>query len=221
MIKEQLYSEKFAHLEPWVESIFTSVKKDLRNEHLRKNPQFVNKYFSKRPLNKITSSELQDAYYKEILEGNEEIGEWVVARWMFKNAEIYQFFAVNLSKINPDFEQIEEIPEDKALVLMRQAVAQFGAVATYVFSVFNAVSFPAGIFQALRDEAVQAVPSAEVAEEALSLEDLKAKYEREIAKLTDKFEQKMQGMQRKYTDDVQGFKKQIAQLQRRLQDAGR
>lgn len=221
MIKEQTYGEKFALLEPWLDAIFGCVKKELRSEHLRRNPQIVNKYFSKKALDKITNEEIKDAYYAEILQGNEEIGEWVASRWMFKHAEIYQFFAVCLSKINPDFEQIEEIPEDKALALMQSSVGQFGAATTYIFSIFNVVSFPQAVFQSLKEVALKPVTEEVVPSEALSLEALREKHEKEIAKLTDKYEKRLLGLQRKYTDDVSGFKKQIADLQRRMQSGPR
>lgn len=221
MIKEQSYIEKFALLEPWMDQIFIVIKKELRSEHLRRNPQFVAKHFSKKLFDKITAEEMKVAYLKEISEGNEEIGELVMTRWMFKHTEIYQFFAATLSKINPDFEQIEEIAEEAARPLMEAALKHFGAATTYIFSVFNTVSFPPQIYAALRELAAQEVVSEEKEEEVLSVEALTAKFEKEQIKLTEKYEKKLLGMQRKYLDDMEGFKKQISQLQRRLQDAGR
>ncbi len=45
-------------------------------------------------------------------------------------------------------------------------------------------------------------------------------FEREIARLTDKYEKKLAGLQKKYITDMENFKKQISQLQRKLQDKG-
>lgn len=221
MIKEQACREKFTLLQPWVEQIFTLIKKEIRNDHLRRNPLFANKHFSKKPFDKITNDEIKNVYLNEILEGNEDLADWISSRWMLKNAEVYQFFSVYLSKINPNFEQIAEIPEIEAQSLMRASALQFGHTTTYIFSIINAVSFPESILQSLRSEALKEERLNAVEEKAETLEELKEKYEKEMAKITDRFEKRFAGMQKKYSDDIEGYKKQIKQLQRKLQDVGR
>lgn len=154
MIKEETYLEKFIRLEPWMDAIFKVIKKEIKNEHLRNTPQLIRKYFSKKFFNKLANEEIKEAYLKEILEGNNEISEWVVSRWIYKNVNIYQFFSMQLSRINPKFDKIKTIPEAKALSLMRSAALQFGSVPVYIFSVLNEVAFPEPVFEMLRAEAL-------------------------------------------------------------------
>jgi GTP cyclohydrolase I len=155
MIKEESYREKFIRLEPWIDAIFKVIKKEIKNEHLRNTPQLLKKYFYKKFFNKLTNEEIKQAYLKEILEGNDEVSEWVISRWMYKNINIYQFFSMHLTRINPEFDKIETIPEAVALPLMQSAALQFGPVSVYIFSVFNEVAFSAPIFEALRAEALK------------------------------------------------------------------
>jgi hypothetical protein len=55
-------------------------------------------------------------------------------------------------------------------------------------------------------------------QEKQSAETLEKAYEREIARLTDKYEKKLQGLQKKYLFDTEALKKQIATLQRKLNE---
>ena len=127
---------------PWAPEIFQAIKKDLRNEHLLKTPAFVQKYFSKRPLDKLTAEEMAAAYFQEIREGDEELGERVAGKWVAKNAELYHLFATELSKVNPEFHLIESIPSEICSHLLNTSVAQYGATATYLFCVLNSVRLP-------------------------------------------------------------------------------
>ena len=43
-------------------------------------------------------------------------------------------------------------------------------------------------------------------------------FETEMARVKDKYEKKLNGLQKKYQVDVENLKKQIAQLQRKLQE---
>ena len=127
MIKEDSYKIKFDKLQPWINDIFQAVKKDLRNEHLLKTPSFVQKHFSKKAVDKLTVQEFAGAYQKEIADGDEDLGGRVVARWVLKNAELYQFFASELSKINPKFDEIESISNETSAFLLNASIRQFGA----------------------------------------------------------------------------------------------
>lgn len=219
MIKEDTYSVKLEKLQPWTMEIFQAIRKELRNEHLMKTPSFVLKYFAKRPLDKLSVEELADAYIREIAEGNEELGERVVAHWVMKNAEVYQLFATELSKVNPRFDEIVNLPADVSAFLLNTSLSQFGAVPTYIFCVMNAVVLSNEQFSKLRELALQE-PSQLKVEEAVegvvSIEALKERHEKEIRKLTEKYEKRVQGIERKYVQDVDGLKKQIAQLHKKL-----
>ena len=219
MIKEDTYRIKFDKLQPWINDIFQAVKKDLRNDHLLKTPSFVQKYFPKRALDKLTNEEFAAAYLKEIAEGDEELGEKVVARWVMKNAELYQFFATELSKVNPKFDEIESLPPEVSSFLLNTSVGQYGATATYIFCVMNAVVLTEEQLSRLREMAIAESAQAKTQEEKrsfVSIDSLREHYEKEIRKLTEKYEKRMQGLERKYVQDVDGLKKQIAQLHKKL-----
>ncbi len=219
MIKEDSYRIKFDKLQPWINDIFQAVKKDLRNDHLLKTPSFVQKYFPKRALDKLTNEEFAAAYLKEIAEGDEELGEKVVARWVMKNAELYQFFATELSKVNPKFDEIESLPPEVSSFLLNTSVGQYGAAPTYIFCVLNAVVLTEEQLNRLREMAVAESAQSKTQEEKRSfdsIESVREHYEKEIRKLTEKYEKRMQGVERKYVQDVEGLKKQISQLHKKL-----
>jgi hypothetical protein len=219
MLMEETYKKKFEGLLPWGEQIIQAVKKELKNEHLPKNRSFVMKYFPKATVAKLTTEELTSAYLKEIAEGNEEVGEWVASRWVLRNGEIYQFFAQALTEINPKFDEIKAIPDDKGKLIVQRAISLFGAAPTYIFSIFNEVVFSAELYADLQKKAALEVEVAEKSEPAVqgeSVEALKERHQKELSKIIDKYEQKLVGFHKKYTQDVDGFKKQIAALQRRL-----
>jgi len=219
MIKEDPYRVKFDQLRPWAFEIFQTIRKDLRNEHLLKSHAFVQKHFLKRPLDKLTIDEMSNAYLKEIAEGDEELGEKVAARWVLKNAELYQFFVTELSKINPKYDEIEALPGDVSSYLLNIAVSQFGAQTVYIFTILNAVVFTQEQLNQLREIALLEKASEKPEEESrpfISVESVKEQYEKEIRKLSEKYEKRMQGIERKYFQDVEGLKKQIAQLHKKL-----
>src|ERR1700722_6714830 len=218
MIKEDSYHIKFEKLSPWIHDIFQLIKKELRNDHLLKSPSFVQKHFPKRPLDKLSIEELSNAYMKEIAEGNEEVGEKVLSRWVLKNAELYHFFVEKLSKINPKYDEIIELSADASSFILNTSVSCYGATATYIFSILNAVVFTEEQLQKLREFALQEKLQAKPAEEHGSFESVEAvkeHYETQMHKLTEKYEKRMLGIERKYVQDVEGLKKQIAQLHRK------
>lgn len=219
MIKEDSYRIKFERLQPWIPVIFQVIKKDLRNDHLLKNSAFAQKHFPKRALDKLTNEEFAAAYIKEICEGDEELGEKVSAHWVMKNAELYQFFVTQLSKINPQFDEIQSFSPEFSGPLLTHSVSEFGATAVYIFCVMNAVVLTADQFDFLRDLALQEVAATKPQQEKGSfgsVEEACLHYEKEMRKLTEKYEQKMQGTQRKYFQDIEGLKKQIGQLHKKL-----
>lgn len=215
-MNEMSYQEKFSLLRPWQIEILVHLKKELKSDHLRKDSAFAQKYFKKKIIDKISVEELTAAYSQELGEGNEEVAEWIASRWVLRHAEVYQFFAEKLIEINPKFDEIEVLPEEFGNQLMNAAAAQFGAKNVYIFSVLNAVAFSESLYAQLRQaaekgEQIEAKPLKEE-----SPEEMKKRYESELMKLTDRFEKRFLGIQKKYIQDVEGYKKQIAALQRKL-----
>jgi hypothetical protein len=201
-----------------------TVKKDLRNEHLKKDVFFVKKFLSSKNIHKVTTEELAQAYHKAIQEEEqgEELAEFITSRWLLKNSELYEFFERQLSAINPDFTNIEELQAAQAQAIIEASVRQFGASQTYLFSVLNSVVFPKESFQKLKTQAQQdqhkQQEETRTVNEQLTQEQMRKNYERELARLEDKYEKKLVGLQKKYVTDVENLKKQLAQLQRKLQD---
>lgn len=222
MSEELSYKQRLIQLNEWMPDIIEAVKKDLKNDHLKKDYAFFKKYFSGKNINKVESHELSDAYMRSINdeEAGNEIAEFIVHRWILKNSELYHFFEERLSKINADFTEIKELSHEQATSLEKEAVQEFGPVKTFIFSSLNGVAFsPAHLSKleaAARQEKAKTKESKVFEEENRSLEVIKAQHAQEVARLTDKYEKKLVGFQKKYTQDVDMLKKQLANLQRKL-----
>ncbi len=224
MIKEMSYREKFKILNPLMPKIVETVKKDLKKEHLQKDWAFFKKNFAGKNINKITPEEMTAVYLKalEETEGAEELGEFIANRWLLKNTEAYDFFEQRLSQIDPNFQDLKEIEKTKALILMEEAIQNLGALRTYIFSILNSVVFPQEVFQELKKRSIHSQEQEKIQaheqEEKATLENLQKNHEREIARLTDKYEKKLIGLQKKYVQDTECLKKQIASLRRGKSD---
>lgn len=222
MYKNITYKEKFAILKSWMPYILESVKKDLKNEHLKKDWNFTKKYFATKNHNKLSSEEMADAYHNEIMTGEngEELAEFVSNRWLLKNSEVYHFFENELSKINPNFNEIDELDKVQSQKMMQEAVKQFNAPRTYLFCVMNSVVFPDEIFKELGAQAQKEIDQEaiqnKVLKEKVSFEELKNDYEQQLSRMADKYEKKLLGLQKKYIQDTEVLKKQITGLQRKL-----
>lgn len=224
MYKDASYKEKYADLQEWLPFIIEGIKKDLKNEHLKKDFYFAKKYFSSKNLSKLTTDDLVHAYQNAIKteENGEALAEFITSRWLMQNADLYDFFETSLSQISPDFTSLEEIDLQRAQTIINDASREFGTVSTYIFSVLNSVVFPAEVFKKLAKQAKQEAETAqeEVVQlsEKMSIENMQKAFEREVARLTDKYEKKLSGLQKKYHTDIEVLKKKVAQLQRKLQE---
>lgn len=221
MYKNATYKEKFVELNDWISLIIEPIKKELRNEHLKKDFHFVKRFLSNKNIHKLTAHDLAQAYQKAISEDEkgEDLAEFITSRWILKNSDLYEFFERNLSQISPDFANLDEIDTIQAENLIENAVQQFGAPHTYLFSVLNSVVFPKESYQKLKslaqNDQEKQNQEKQIALEKRSVEQTHKDFEREIARLTDKYEKKLNGLQKKYVADVESLKKQISQLQRK------
>lgn len=223
MLKNANYQEKFQLLNPWIFKIIDTVKKDLKQEHLQQDGKFAKQHFQGKNIQKLTAEDLAPAYSQWIASGapgGEEIGEFIANRWLLKNTEIYNYFEEQLQNVNPEFNEIEELEKNLAQTIMDHSVEQFGALKTYIFSVLNSVVFPQTLLQRLHDLALAAQKQENTdtlhAKEKAAAENLEKTHEREIARLTDKYEKKLLGMQKKYIQDTERLKKQVVNLQKKL-----
>lgn len=215
--------DKFQTLQPWLPQILHSIKKEIKTEHLTKSPSFYKAHFGNRPLNRITSEEICGVYQKALLEGeDEDLGEWVVNRWVFRNGDIYQHFAERLSRIHPDFDSIVSLDEAQSEEILAGSIETFGALPVYLFSVLNGVVFPENIFVRLRKIA-ESQESIEKAEEnkievEKSLSAMEERYKAELARIERKYEDKLAGVMKKHATDVDALKRQIRALQLKLRN---
>jgi hypothetical protein len=207
---------QFQALQNWTLEVLKDIKKDIKTDHLHTDPVFYRTYFGNRPQNRLTSDEIYSAYEQELLKGNEDLAEWVVNRWVFKNGELYEVFAGRLSQINPDFSEIKQLSAEESKKVLEGVADSFGAIPTYIFSLLNGVVFPTEILEELRKgadaEKVKLEKEAEKNEKQESLEKVIAAHQREITRLNDR----VAGVLKKYTNDTEALKKQIKALQKKL-----
>jgi hypothetical protein len=108
---------------------------------------------------------------------------------------------------------------DQAKSLAARSVDKFGLKDTLFFSVINSVVFPDEVFVYLRDQMLlQKDSSVEIAHvsKEISLEEIKKEHESQMLKLSDRYEKRIQAMVKMHQQDLDGLKKQIAHLQKRL-----
>ena len=75
MFKDSTYQEKLKALKPFSENIIDLIKRDLKNEHLKKDYVFVKKYFPGKTPTRISNSEMAEGYFLAI--DDQEVGEKV------------------------------------------------------------------------------------------------------------------------------------------------
>ncbi len=210
----------FTRLQSWLPEITAAIRKDIKVDYLPGSPEFHRKHFGNRPLSRISFEEIQEAFSKELLAGNEEMAEWVVNRWVFQHGDVYTHFAERMVSINPNFDQIKEFTVAESDQILQGAVESFGAKAVYLFSVLNQVVFPAAVVERLRAAAEKEKASAHATEtstqQTTDLSKLIERHNREMTRLSEKFEQKVSGVLKKYTTDVEALKSQIRALQKQL-----
>ncbi|MEM1283152.1 MAG: hypothetical protein AAGG81_06320 [Chlamydiota bacterium] len=222
MLKDTTYSEKMAMLKGWLETIFQDIKKDIKNDHLKKDWNFAKSYFPKKNLNKLSAGQLAEGYAVAI-DGSEQVdalGEFIANRWLLKNTDVYDYFARQLNQVTDDFDSLDVLDADVSKKIMNESTSYFGAQKTYLFSVFNSVVFPEEIYEELRLQAQkerdQETRDHESEKEQLDWAAKEEAYEQQISRLHDKYDKKFAGLEKKYLKDVEALKKQISTLQRKL-----
>lgn len=211
---------QFQFLQGWILEVLSAIKKDIKSDHLHTDPVFYRTYFGNRPQNRLTAEEIFAAYEKELLKGNQDLCDWVVNRWVFKHGDLYSHFAEGLSRVNPDFEKIQTLTAEQSEQILQGAAESFGAIPVFLFTVLNGVVFPETVLDKLC-KAAEVEKSIQLSEqknesEKQNLEQVIARHQRETARLHDKYESRLAGVQKKYTTDTEALKKQIRSLQQKL-----
>ncbi len=147
---------KLAELQPFYTIIFTDVKKDLRDDHLRTDRGFFKRNFHPKALNKISVDDFIEVYSKVIEQGFEEVCEFISNRWVLRHLDIYNFFEARLKEVSDKFFEITALEPVFAKKLLDDALEQFGPVDTYIFAELNDVAFGNELMQELRKMALHA-----------------------------------------------------------------
>ena len=201
-------------------TILDAIKRDIKTDHLPASPAFARTHFGNRPLNRLTTEEIFAAYEKDLLAGDADLAEWVVNHWVFQHGDVYNHFAERLSQISEDYSEIQGLTEEESEKVLEGAISSFGALNVYLFSVLNGVVFPESVFQSLREAALKEEAAqqkeAAAADERQTVEQMKEKFAREIARVQEKCEGKIAGVLKKYATEVEALKKQIRSLQKQI-----
>lgn len=134
--------------------IISDIKKDIKNELIKFDYATFKKLFGKCYVAKLTVQELAPPLFQEIAT-NPKLEDWIVERWVEKNADMYRFFAQLLSQVNPNFEEIQSIDDKVGETIANAAVAEFGAKKAYLFSLLNKVAFSPALFEKLKAQAMK------------------------------------------------------------------
>ena len=211
---ELSYHKKILLCKPWLSDIVCAVKKDLKQEHLAKDPTFCKRYFLGKSFNQITKDQLAAAYLRELEEGNGALAEFICTRWLLKHTDIYALFEIHFQKIAKDFEEIAQLDVEIENALKKESVEKFGFLNTFIFSLFNSVVFSEKTFLELKSGAQMQEMKKNEEDEKLSLQKMQERYERKISSLCEKYEKKLSGFQKKYLKDIKKLQQEISHLRK-------
>ena len=130
-----------------------------------------------------------------------------------------------MGQISQNYSAIESLSEAQSEEILEGVAQKFGALPVYLFSVLNGVVFPEGVFARLRvaaqEEEARLEAQEKGAEETRKGAQTAEAYQRELARLHEKYEGKIAGVMKKYTTDVEALKKQIRSLQKQIEELRR
>lgn len=219
MLKNATPQEKFNLLQDWLGELILPIKRDLKNEHLKKDPRFAKKYMGK-PFPKLETADLVAGYKAALQDEQYHLLDYIFQKWLLKNTDIYEFFSEELQKVYDSFDELETLEEPFAQELAKNSCKQFGAKTTYLFTIVNSVVFPEAILNELKclaekqnEEEKNQAPAKSTSS---SLEDQLKACEKQMQQMINKYEKRLSGLERKYQKDTETLKKQLANLQRKL-----
>jgi hypothetical protein len=223
-IKNLSYEEKIEILSPFFNIFVESIKKDLKQEHLKKRPQFFRSYFKGKTISKLTVEELEQGYSLALKENRDTtLAEYLCNRWVLRNIDVYEFFEKQLSSINPKFDEIEIFEAAVEEAIISQSVSSFGPLKTYLFCMINSVVFSQEAFDKLSRDSMEMINEMKKSEENAKNEQSSAKslhsFEKQVQNLTNRYEKKLDSLHKKYMQDTDALKKQVSLLQKRLNEA--
>lgn len=221
MVKTISYQEKMEKVAEWIPQILEEIKRDIKREHLRKVPLFSQRFFSGKNIASVTTEEIIEVYTTLLKRGESQLFDQVCYFWQVKHPEIYPFFQSKLSTLSEDVSTITEIDDTLAKEIIDQAVAEFGAVNTYLFAYFYEVAFSEAIYEALRERALVETHTLRAQqnqeEEARDCALLRAQHERILVRMREKYEKKLAALEDKYHTDIGRLRQELALLRQEVQ----
>lgn len=215
MIIKSDYKNKFELLAPFMEELCRGIKKEIKQELIKKKTLQMS-------VNALDWSVISQNFFKKIVEdGDEETGEWLASTWIYKNGEIFQCFHEELSLVDEQYDRLESLSSEVEEKIKNLSASKFGALPVYLFCVLNSVVFSHKIFEDLRKRSLEEISmdrnDLKESSNNLSLEELKKSFEVERLKMEEKYEKRLQGVIKKTQMEVEGYRKQIGQLQKKLE----
>lgn len=216
MVKSISYQEKVEKIGEWIPQILEEIKREIKREHLRKAPAFLQKFFGGKNINAITTEEIVDVYTALLKRSEPQFVDQICYFWQVKHPELYPFFQSKLQVISEDVAEITEIEDALACKIVEESVAQFGAVNTYLFSLFYEVALSDAIFESLRARALEETKSASAIaqqeEETRNCELLRIQHERLMTRMREKYEKKLSALEEKYHTDIGRLRRELTEL---------
>lgn len=214
-IKDVPFTEKMRWLAPYHRELLDSVKKELKQEHLATDRAAHKKLFGNKPVHRISLDELVGAY-SPMLTHFEELGEFIASRWIFKHAEIYEYFSEQLESSVGEFEHLHQLDAALARELVDGALALFSAREVFCFCVLNSVVLPPEEFLLLEQRAKEGGAPQPVSSNE-EPETQKLWRSEEVERLEQRYLKRIAGLERKFHSEVAQLKRQIAALSRKVQ----
>ena len=214
MIAKSHYKSKFEILSPFMEEICRGIKKEIKQEFIQKGLIRTGEYGAEwKGISQFFCKKIEE-------EEDEKVGEWVASSWICRHGEIFQYFHEQLSLLDKQYDHLVEFPLDVEEKLKRDSLDRFGCLNTYLFCVLNSVVFSLKTFEELKSKSLEELISNKVEKtdkKISSIEEMQKDFEKEKQKLEEKYEKRLQGILKKHQMEVEGYRKQIGQLQKKLE----
>lgn len=209
------YCQKFEELKDFSQIIFRSVKKQaLRELASRSGVLFRNPRIRSIKETKEMIAVFTAAIYDR---KEEDVAEWTGGAWLDGQGEVFRFFHEKLLAVTENYDTLTALPSEKEEEIYKESVSQFGFATVYIFSVLNSVVFSEKTFAELRKGALAERETERSEEETVAGKGERAGSEA-LEKLAEKYEKRILGITDRYKTEIEGYRKQIGKLQKKIEE---
>ena len=216
-IERKTWKDKFSLISPWFSDVISEIKQQLKSEHLSLDPSFVRKHFHGLPLHRISQEEMRAVYLREIFSGNDQISEFVMNRWLFKNLPLYKFFESRLEQLFTSIESIRTIEDEQARAIIQEARKDFPLGKIFCFVTLNEVLFSEVLYREMQKEALEELSQVMAEQEKREVSEKKT-FDDELKKMKEKYESKIEELKKKHAQEVKSLHKDLLEAKRLLKD---